>query len=133
MKLSFIRCTLLCGTPLLLIAQPPMHESNDYYMSAPSSSSVAIPSSLTVPIEQCWYEKVPISGTFQPENTSNASGAVVGGIIGGIVGHQFGSGSGNTAATVAGALIGSTVGANSEDNSPITPQYQLIRKCNTVR
>jgi len=107
--------------------------SNDYYMTPPASntSSVASPQN-TAPIEQCWYEQVPISGVSQEDNSPNVAGAVVGGIIGGIVGHQFGSGSGNTAATIGGAAIGTALGANS-GNAPATPQYQLIRKCNTVR
>lgn len=107
--------------------------SNDYYMTPPSSgysSSHAVESS--TPNEQCWYEQVPISGVGQPEQTPNVGGAVVGGIVGGIVGHQFGSGSGNTAATIAGAAIGTAIGANA-GKTPATPQYQLIRKCNTVR
>jgi uncharacterized protein YcfJ len=108
-------------------------ESNDYYMIPPvsNSSSVASPQS-SAPIEQCWYEQVPISGASQNDTTPNVAGAVVGGIIGGIVGHQFGSGSGNTAATIGGAAIGTAIGANS-GNNPTTPQYQLIRKCNTIR
>lgn len=129
MKCSLIRCILLCGAPLL--AQPPMHGSNDYYMSVPSSNTVVHPSSVTEPMEQCWYEKVPISGVSQAESTPNVAGAVVGGIIGGIVGHQFGSGSGNTAATVAGAAIGTAIGANS-DSGPSEPHYQIIKKCNTL-
>ncbi|HEX5329906.1 glycine zipper 2TM domain-containing protein [Sulfuricurvum sp.] len=107
--------------------------SNDYYMTPPASyPSSPVVESISVQ-EQCWYEQVPISGVSQPDENPNVAGAVVGGIIGGIVGHQFGSGSGNTAATVAGAAIGTAVGASSGNNTPTTPQYQLIRKCNTVR
>ena len=107
--------------------------SNDYYMTSPASNSSSVTSPQnTAPIEQCWYEQVPISGVPQEDNSPNVAGAVVGGIIGGIVGHQFGSGSGNTAATIGGAAIGTALGANS-GNAPATPQYQLIRKCNTVR
>lgn len=103
--------------------------SNDYYMTQPVSNSSA---QSTAPQEQCWYEQVPISGVSQANNEPNVAGAVVGGIIGGVVGHQFGSGSGNAAATITGAVIGSALGANS-GNNPTAPQYQLIRKCNSVR
>lgn len=107
--------------------------SNDYYMTPPPSVTPSTPSiETTVPHEQCWYEQVPISGVGQADGTPNVGGAVVGGIVGGIVGHQFGSGSGNTAATIAGAAIGTALGANT-GQAPVTPQYQLIRKCNTVR
>lgn len=102
--------------------------SNDYYMTPPAAaSSVSTPASVQ---EQCWYEQVPINGTAQGENTPNVAGAVVGGIIGGVVGHQIGSGDGNTAATIAGAALGTALGA-SADNAPSTPQYQMIKKCNT--
>lgn len=106
--------------------------SNDYYMTSPTSSSTSAVSSSAAPSpqEQCWYEQVPINGTAQGDNTPNIGGAIVGGIIGGIVGHQFGSGSGNTAATIGGAAIGTAIGAGS-DNSSASPQYQLIKKCNT--
>lgn len=107
--------------------------SNDYYMTPPSSGHSSAPATeSTTPYEQCWYEQVPISGVAQSDDTPNVGGAVVGGIVGGIVGHQFGSGSGNTAATIAGAAIGTAIGANA-GKTPATPQYQLIRKCNTVR
>lgn len=106
--------------------------SNDYYMAPPSSYSSSQSTPTPAAQEQCWYEQVPISGVSQNDNTPNVGGAVVGGIVGGIVGHQFGSGSGNTAATIAGAAIGTAIGANA-GNTPSTPQYQLIRKCNTVR
>lgn len=103
--------------------------SNDYYMTLPVSSA---PSSAQTSVvqEQCWYEQVPVNGTAQGENSPNVAGAIVGGIIGGVVGHQIGSGDGNTAATVAGAAIGTALGA-SADNAPSTPQYQMIKKCNT--
>lgn len=106
--------------------------SNDYYMTPPVSYSTQVPSQPSSPQEQCWYEQVPISGVSQGSDTPNIGGAIVGGIVGGIVGHQFGSGSGNAAATIAGAAIGTAVGANS-GNTQASPQYQLIRKCNTVR
>lgn len=106
--------------------------SNDYYMTPPASSSSSPVVESSAPVEQCWYEQVPINGASQGNDTPNVGGAIVGGIVGGIVGHQFGSGSGNAAATIAGAAIGTAVGANS-GNAQATPQYQLIRKCNTVR
>lgn len=102
--------------------------SNDYYMSVPASSSPSTSSAPSSAQEQCWYEKVPINGTAQGENTPNVGGAIVGGIIGGVVGHQFGGGSGKTAATVAGAALGTALGAGM-NNAPSTPQYQLIKKC----
>jgi uncharacterized protein YcfJ len=104
--------------------------SNDYYMTPPASYSTIPTSQISSPQEQCWYEQVPISGVSQEDNTPNVGGAIVGGIIGGIVGHQFGSG--NAAATIAGAAIGTSLGADS-GKTENTPQYQLIRKCNTVR
>lgn len=105
--------------------------SNDYYMTPPASYSSSPVVESTSVQEQCWYEQVPISGASQESETPNVGGAIVGGIVGGIVGHQFGSGSGNTAATIAGAAIGTAIGANS-GNAQATPQYQLIRKCNTL-
>jgi uncharacterized protein YcfJ len=104
--------------------------SNDYYMTPPASASAPSTSAPSSVQEQCWYEQVPINGTAQGDNTPNVGGAIVGGIVGGVVGHQFGSGSGNTAATVAGAAIGTALGA-SAGNAPSTPQYQMIKKCNT--
>lgn len=82
--------------------------------------------------EECWYEQVPINGTYQGENSSNTAGAIVGGVIGGVIGHQFGSGGGNAAATIGGAVLGTAIGANSGSRQT-QPQYQLIRKCNIIR
>jgi uncharacterized protein YcfJ len=125
------KCAMVLSTiPFILSAQTPMSESNDYYMRLPEQT-VSLPSSNVDPTEQCWYEKVPISGASQKSDTPNVGGAIVGGIVGGIVGHQFGSGSGNTAATITGAALGTAIGANSK-NEPSEPQYQLIRKCNTL-
>lgn len=118
-------------TSLSLHAEMLNTGSHDYYMTPPASSVTAGHSVSANPQEQCWYEQVPISGTAQGENTTNVAGAVVGGIIGGIVGHQFGSGDGNTAATVAGAAIGTAIGAGANSSSS-TPQYQMIKKCNTL-
>lgn len=105
--------------------------SNDYYMTPPASSVVTPVDQTSSPQEQCWYEQVPINGRAQVDENPNVAGAVVGGIIGGIVGHQFGGGSGKTAATITGAALGTAIGASSR-TAPSSPQYQLIRKCNTI-
>lgn len=103
--------------------QAPKHESN-------VTETYTIPQSSLQGMEDCWYEKVVVTNPSEP--SVNYGSAVLGGIIGGIIGHQFGSGSGKTAATVTGAVLGTAVGANS-GTAPTTPQYQLIKKCNTVR
>lgn len=125
----FAIATLLSSLSVIATADL-MTQSNDYYMTPNTSTTAPVPQSSGAQ-EQCWYEQVPISGASQADESPNVAGAVVGGIVGGIVGHQFGSGSGNTAATITGAALGTAIGANS-GTAPATPQYQLIKKCNTV-
>ena len=104
----------------------------EYVPKTNGTETYTIPKSSLQGMEECWYEKVPIYGASQADNTPDVGGAIVGGIIGGVIGHQFGKASGNTAATITGAAIGTALGASS-DNTPSEPQYQLIRKCHTIR
>lgn len=124
--LSMIIVSMLCANDF------PSGSSRDYYMGSQynggPSNSVAAP----VQEEQCWYEQVPIQGSSQSDDSgTRVAGAIVGGILGGVIGHQFGSGHGNTAATLGGAALGTALGSRAGANPQ--PQYQLIRKCNSVR
>ncbi|MFA5214596.1 glycine zipper 2TM domain-containing protein [Sulfuricurvum sp.] len=118
-----------------------LHAANSVFIDGqeyvPVQRDTASPQQTAVPYqtmqhEECWYEQVPINGTYQGGNSPNTAGAIVGGVIGGVIGHQFGRGGGNAAATIGGAVLGTAIGANSGTRQT-EPQYQLIRKCNIIR
>ena len=79
------------------------------------------------PVEECWYEDVPVDERTGDETV----GAIIGGAAGGILGHQVGRGSGKTAATVGGAIIGTLIGKSLAERSRVEPGYKRVRRCRT--
>lgn len=83
-----------------------------------------------VPSERCYDVKEQVGSGV---GTNDIVGAVAGGALGGVIGHQIGGGSGKTIATVGGAVLGTLAGqkvANTYGNN--TPNYQMVRKCETL-
>lgn len=126
--MNYFAIAALLSSVSVIATADMMTQSNDYYMTPPTSATTVPVSQSSTSQEQCWYEQVPVT---QADESPNVAGAVVGGIVGGIVGHQFGGGNGQTAATVAGAALGTAIGANA-GTTPSSPQYQMVKKCNIV-
>ena len=72
---------------------------------------------VSVPVEQCYQERVPRDRHANYRGKQSRTPEIVGALIGAAVGHQFGGGKGKDIATIAGAVLGGSIGRDVKNNA----------------
>ena len=72
---------------------------------------------VSVPVEQCYQERVPRDRHANYRGKQSRTHEIVGALIGAAVGHQFGGGKGKDIATIAGAVLGGSIGRDVKNNA----------------
>ena len=72
---------------------------------------------VSVPVEQCYPERVPRDRHANYRGKQTRTPEIVGALIGAAVGRKFGSGRGKDVATVAGAVLGGSIGRDVKNSA----------------